>query len=261
MNRLFVVSHLAPDRILPAGYSLLKVGSANFSAEFTDATGDQIAALNPFYSELTALYWIWKNYRCAPDTVVGMVHYRRFFGYPDVWSTIRKRVMSVTDVERQMTEHDMLIPQQRYFKEGLYGQYAKSHHAEDLDACLRYLKDAGWLTGALDHRFRTQKTGAICNMMVTRKSLLDEYCAWLFPMLFAVEPSLQLANRPPYQRRGMGFLSERLFNLWLWSKVELRLASFPILRIDKSSWSNLNNMRKYLTSNLRRQANPGGGNR
>ena len=251
MNRIFVVSHVAPTQEFFPGYSLLKVGSADFSAEFTDATGDNIAHLNPFYSELTALYWIWKNYRCDPDAIVGMVHYRRFFGYPKVNSVFRKEIISTNDIDSQMALGDMLIPQGRYFKEGLYGQYAKSHVLSDLDACLDYLKDNHWLTDVLEQRFKAEKTGAICNMLITRKSLFDEYCSWLFAVLFAVEPVLHLADREPYQRRGMGFLSERLFNLWLWSKSDIKVTELPIIRVDKSQWSNLNNARKYFIGKLK----------
>ena len=251
MNRLFVVSHVAPERELAPGYSLLKVGSADFSAEFTDATGDNITNLNPFYSELTALYWIWKNYRCAPDAIVGMVHYRRFFSRPSVSSVFRKEIISSDELYLQMVTNDLVIPQGRYFKDGLYGQYAKSHVLSDLDACLNHLRDRLWLTDALWHRFKTEKKGAICNMLVTRKSLFDEYCGWLFSVLFAVEPDLYLADREPYQRRGMGFLSERLFNLWLWSKSDLRVIELPIIRVDKSPWSNLNNARKYFIGRLK----------
>ena len=251
MNRIFVVSHVAPGREFDPGYSLLKVGSADFSAEFTDATGDNIASLNPFYSELTALYWIWKNYRCDPDAIVGMVHYRRFFGYPSVTSVFRKEIISSNEIYAQMADADMLVPQGRYFKYGLYGQYAKSHMLSDLDACLAYLKDQHWLSDVLEQRFKAEKTGAICNMLVTRKILFDEYCSWLFSILFAVEPTLHLGDREPYQRRGMGFLSERLFNLWLWSKPDIKVTELPIIRVDKSPWSNLNNARKYFIGKLK----------
>ena len=41
-----------------------------------DNTGDNISLKNPFYCELTCLYWAWKNLGCD---FIGLVHYRRYF--------------------------------------------------------------------------------------------------------------------------------------------------------------------------------------
>ena len=52
------------------------VGGYSEPGFLTDNTGDNIANLNPYYSEFTTMYWVWKN-RQLPD-VVGFYHYRRY---------------------------------------------------------------------------------------------------------------------------------------------------------------------------------------
>ena len=52
-------------------------------------------------------------------------------------------------------------------------------------------------------------------MMIARKSVYDSYCEWLFDVLFEVEKRIDIDGKDDYQKRVMGFLSERLLKVWL----------------------------------------------
>ncbi|HCK0351048.1 TPA: DUF4422 domain-containing protein, partial [Klebsiella pneumoniae] len=62
----------------------LHVGKANSYNEIGcpgDDTGDNISFKNPFYCELTAHYWVWKNEELAD--YVGFMHYRRHLNFSE----------------------------------------------------------------------------------------------------------------------------------------------------------------------------------
>jgi len=60
-------------------YQPIMAGNALSSGNITitgDNTGDNISAKNHYYSELTGIYWVWKN---TIQDVTGTCHYRRYF--------------------------------------------------------------------------------------------------------------------------------------------------------------------------------------
>jgi hypothetical protein len=46
-----------------------------------DDTGDNISDKNSNYAELTAQYWVWKNYDLSEVDYVWFCHYRRYMTY------------------------------------------------------------------------------------------------------------------------------------------------------------------------------------
>lgn len=77
--RIYTITHKLftppPDPM----YVPLHVGHACSNKDWgflSDDTGDSISELNPYFCELTGIYWIWKN--VSDCDYVGISHYRRY---------------------------------------------------------------------------------------------------------------------------------------------------------------------------------------
>lgn len=197
-------------------YLPIEVGRALHGARtqfLGDDTGENISRENRAFCELTALYWAWKNL-CDYD-YLGLVHYRRHFAHPGLCRSAQ-RIYTRADFERALRRAPVLLPHRRhYLIETNAAQYAHAHHARDL-ARLRetIAAQAPGDLAAYDAHMRARSTH-ICNMFVMRSDLLDDYCRWLFGLLFALAPRLDTARYSAYDQRVCGFLSERLLDVWL----------------------------------------------
>lgn len=163
----------------------------------TDDSGENISLRNKQFCELTVLYWLWKN---AGDEVIGMVHYRRHFILPEDWF-------------RRMKAHqiDVILPVPLYVAPSIAGNYKSRHDSSDWEFLMEYLlwKNEDIYRSAKD--FFDNNLYSPCNMFIMRKAVLDDLCAWLFPILEAVvKHGGQKADN--YQNRYPGFISERLIS-------------------------------------------------
>ena len=80
-------------------------------------------------------------------------------------------------------------------------------------------------------------------MIITRKNIFDDYCKWLFDVLFEVEKRVDISDRDDYQKRIFGFLSERLIKVWL-IKNEYKVKEQNVKMMDSDELdkkSSLNN--------------------
>ena len=76
--KLFTITHKQFTPPPDSMYVPLHVGRVNTEdlGYLGDNTGESISSKNPFYCELTGMYWIWKNEKNAD--YVGICHYRRY---------------------------------------------------------------------------------------------------------------------------------------------------------------------------------------
>ncbi len=232
---VYIVSHKPYDFPLALGYVPLQVGNALepiASIAQRDSCGDNIAHLNPSFCELTAAYWLWKN---AQEDVVGLAHYRRYFASATSNLTVKgKRIASPVELQEMLESADILVAKPRnYFITSIKNHYIHAHHESDYTQ-LRdeiVLQQPDYLTD-FDHIMGGTKI-SLYNMFVCKKSLINEYFSWLFPMLFALEKKTDYQNYDAYQKRVFGFMAERLFNVWLHHQQgRMRIKYLPVVNID-----------------------------
>lgn len=220
-------------------YLPLQVGAAGKAplGFTTDDTGDNISTKNPHFCELTGLYWAWKNLQCE---YIGLCHYRRYFGrkvHTDDVEKKKEAIFGRADYERLLSQYDVIVPVKRnYYIETVRSQYEHAHFKKDLDETEKIVAEKYPDYSTAFTTVMNRRTLHILNMFAMKKELFDEYCSWLFDILFELERRTDLTGYSPYEARIFGFLSERLFNVWL-EKKQLRKVEVPVVFLEKIDWA------------------------
>ena len=210
MLKIYSVSHREVDMFAPERIPIGVGANKNIPGiDLYDNVGDTIAEKNKSYCELTALYWIWKN---TNDEAVGFEHYRRFFCQENLF---RYRPLTKKEMCKILKSYDIIMPRKAKAQMSMYEFYAKDHYKSDMDACGEIIKEIYPDYFATYESVLGQKYGSMANMFVMRKELMDKYCEWIFTILFEAEKRIDYSDRDAYQQRVFGFLSERLFNVWV----------------------------------------------
>lgn len=230
------------------GYIPLAVGKAlNNKVNYNgDDTGDNISIKNKNYCELTGLYWIWKNDK--DSDIIGISHYRRYFTKQKFFRKERGFIDNNT-IEKILKTYDIILPPREIYRETATEQYClNSGFKKDLDLVREIIKNKYPDYLETYDRIFNQNLIHQFNMMVTNKKLYNDYCKWLFDILFELEKNIDLSKGyNDYQKRIYGFLSERLLNVWVY-KNKLKIKTLRAINVDMS-------LKELVRLNLRRVKN------
>ncbi len=215
-----------------------------------DCDGINIAEKNPNFGELTAHYWVWKNFLPSfSGDYIGFGHYRRFLSFGRVkrkWREIFQAdpIRGLPDRmppakfalhfgERYTLDSfmafcgdaDAIVPEKlRFFwrkwriqrPTSLYSQFVECHPKRDLEACLSVIaRRHPDYVPACDAFFKGN-SGWFCLNFILRKELFADWCEWIFDVLFALERECDWTRYKAYNEIRMpAYLAERLFSVWL----------------------------------------------
>lgn len=164
--------------------------------------GDNIDFLNPWYCELTGLYYLWKH---VDDDIVGLEHYRRYF------VNGKGFLLEETDIINSLKNNDIICNKYTYPKNMNPMAYliANKTTKSYIGVFVNYIKDIK-LRNYLIHRLNTATNFCACNMFISKKNVIDNYMTWLFDVLIEI-PAKDFYDKP----RVIGYMAEFLFGFWL----------------------------------------------
>ena len=198
---------LLPEYVFP-----IQVGAAGCDiriADIADSTGDNISVKNGNYSELTGLYWIWKNKLIGMRDDVsddrqyyGLVQYRRMFD------------LSEDDLLRLYdNDVDVVLPYPLPYEPDINVHHERYLKKQDWEALLTAIEElypeyADYFPKVLGQRYLYNY-----NVILAKKAVLRDYCEWLFPILERTE-ELSVPKGSERADRYIGYIGETLETLY-----------------------------------------------
>jgi hypothetical protein len=205
-------------RYIPAGQAKAPSSPATGSEVFGDADG----LPNERWSELSAIYSVWKD---GPVTdVVGFCHYRRFFNFSAPIESERQQTIDESMIDR--VKNDFTCPDLlEDISKGLivlakpidlgmpvFDHYSQGHNANDYLAMFTIVAEsAPWLLPFLAEDFTSSRM-YINNMFLMSWQHFDAISSLWFPVLLEFCARVDGNRAGRYQNRDVSFLSERLFS-------------------------------------------------
>ncbi len=186
-------------------------------ADVVDNAGENISDKNGNYSELTGLYWIWKNRiktrYYGEDCYYGLAHYRRLIE------------LSEDDLLRiKDNSIDVILPYPMPYDPNIEEHHKRYLSDSEWNAVWQALKELQPEYAQVFQNVLNQVYLYNYNIIIAKSDVLDKYCEWLFPLLFRVEE----INNPKGDKepnRFIGYVGETLETLYfMYNKNNYKIA-------------------------------------
>ena len=216
-------------------YEPLLVGSYNKKDKdiLRDDKGENISSKNENYCELTGVYWIWKN---SKEDIVGLCHYRRFLS-KRFFSSKSKYYLTEEEINELFNkEYNMILPKKHLYLKSIQNSLNIAPNVADMEVVKDSIKKLYPEYMEAYDKYMNGNSSYLCNVMITKKEIFDEYSEWLFKILYDVEENMDKETyiHDSYRKRMFGFLSERLLNIWLYHNQEsLKIKEYYLINTEE----------------------------
>lgn len=234
--KILVATHRKYHMPMDDMYLPVRVGNVLAKDDFGymgDDIGDNISVKNPYFCELTAIYWAWKN---LDADYIGLVHYRRHFSCrKEKWKFAS--ILSGEEAEELCLRHPLILPKKRhYYIETLASHYKHTHNIEHLEFTREVLRKM-YPDYLPQFDCIMKRTYAhVFNMFIMRRDLFNAYCNWLFFILFDLETMIDTSAMSAFDARLYGRVSELLLDVWI-EHNRIDYKEIPVVQLGDENWN------------------------
>jgi len=238
--KIIIASHKKYQKPVENIYLPVQVGAEGkekIEGYTQDNTGENISTKNPNYCELTGLYWAWKNLNAK---YIGLVHYRRYFTeckkIPKKENEKFKIVLTEKQIKEKLKNVDIILPKKRkYYIENLYSHYEHTMYIEPLAETQKIIKEKYPEYLNEFNKLHKRTSAHMFNMFIMKKEILNEYCKWLFDILFELEKRVDVSKFDNFHARFYGRISELLLDVWI-NKNNFKYEEVKVIDMQKINW-------------------------
>ena len=198
-----------------------------------DNEGENISEKNAFYCELTGLYWAWKNLN---NDYIGIVHYRRYFSKAKKGKDKFENIINRKEIENLLNDANVVLPKKRnYYIENLYSHYEHTMYIEPLLETGKIIEEKYPNYLEEFNKLKKRTSAHMFNMFIMKKEILDEYCKWLFNILFELEKRCNPTQYDKFHARYLGRISELLLDVWI-NTNNVKYEEIKVINMEKINW-------------------------
>lgn len=238
--KIIIASHKKYQKPVENIYLPVQVGAEGkekIEGYTQDNTGENISIKNPNYCELTGLYWAWKNLNAK---YIGLVHYRRYFTeskkIPKEEDEKFKVVLTEKQIKEKLKNVDIILPKKRkYYIENLYSHYEHTMYIEPLAETQKIIKEKYPEYLEEFDKLHKRTSAHMFNMFIMKKEILNQYCEWLFDILFELEKRVDVSKFDNFHARFYGRISELLLDVWI-NKNNFKYEEVKVIDMQKINW-------------------------
>ena len=169
-----------------------------------------------------------------------MAHYRRHFSIskklPNDINGRIKLVLNENEASKILENADIILPNKRnYYIEDLYSHYKHTMYIEPVDETRKIIQEKYPKYTEEFDKLHKRTSAHMFNMFIMKKEILDDYCKWLFDILFELENRIDVSKYDNFHARFFGRISELLLDVWI-NTNNLKYEEVKVIDIEKVNW-------------------------